>query len=102
MDRKARRELIVKSALEVLENVMPTNIMQSLDRLEDEEEFNENQNDLDEDRFFFEKISQNREEASNIIPKIELDNDSLTYFEIVEQEMMQSLPVCKETIGVSS
>lgn len=101
IDREMSRELIVKTALELIQNIMPTNIVENLERLGAEDESNENSDDLDEDRFFYRMISQNQEPTPDLAPKIEpVENDSLTYFEIVEQEMMQSLPITKETVGV--
>lgn len=109
MDRQLQRELIVKNALEVLQNVLPTNIMENLERLDGEDDSDGTPNDLDEDRFFYEYLAKKSQtetktqppQMPQIIPKAEpMDNDSLTYFEIVEQEMMQSLPITKYNIEV--
>lgn len=102
MDRRVRWELIVKNALEVLQNVLPTNIMDNLDRLDDDEdEQDDTPEDLDEDRFFHEYFTaQNHPTITAIKPETLDTNDSLTYFEIVEQEMMESLPITKENIEV--
>lgn len=101
MDR--RRELIIRNTLEVLQSVLPTNIMENLKRLDadDNEHCDGTPNDLDEDRFFYNYLSA---QTPNITPKLEPmeNNDSLTYFEIVEQEMMLSLPVTKYNIEVWS
>lgn len=101
MDR--RRELIIRNALEVLQSALPTNIMENLKRLDadDNEHCDGTPNDLDEDRFFYSYLSS---QTPYITSKLELmeNNDSLTYFEIVEQEMMLSLPVTKYNIEVWS
>lgn len=109
MDTQLQKELIVKNALEVLQNVLPTNIMENLERLDAEDDSNRAPDDMDEDRFFYEYLATKTQtetltqpvQMPQIVPKAEpLDNDSLTYFEIVEQEMMQSLPVTKYNIEV--
>lgn len=101
---KVKRELIVKSALEVIENVMPTNILENLKQFEDDEEedIGKTADDLDEDRFFHEFRNHHNDEILNLTSGTEPadNNDSLTYFEIVEQEMMKKMPVTKETIEV--
>lgn len=139
MDNRAQKnELIVKTTLELLQNVLPTNIMANLEQLDassngDAIEF---ANDLDEDRFFFEQFSKKRnqpnaestidestpteaEEAPAVAtasgfqePQFVAgsefndsgdqadNNSSLTYYEIVEQEIMKSLPITKENIKV--
>lgn len=109
MDKQVQKDLIVKNALEVLQNVLPTNIMENLERLGDEDDSNGTPDDLDEDRFFYEYLAKKTQtqpqtqspQIPKIISKAEpVDNDSLTYFEIVEQEMMLSLPVTKYNIEV--
>ncbi|XP_031627836.1 uncharacterized protein LOC116343754 [Contarinia nasturtii] len=97
MDRQILRELVVKNALEVLQNVLPTNITEQLERLDaDEEEGDDRSNDLDEDRFFYEFFTS-QTETPKIVVKQETNesNESLTYFQIVEQEMMEALPITK-------
>ncbi|XP_055297940.1 uncharacterized protein LOC129566214 [Sitodiplosis mosellana] len=99
MNRQVKRELIIKNALEVLQNVLPTNIMENFERLDEEDENSgETPDDLDEDRFFYEYLTA--QQTPKIIPKTKPvdNNDSLTYFEIVEQEMMLSLPITKYNI----
>lgn len=100
MAEQITRELIAKSTLEMLQNVLPTNIMANVKNfdVDDDSSYDDG---LDEERFFFENI------ASNLAPTAEQPspqpvdhNRSLTYFEIVEQEMMQSLPVTKENLEV--
>lgn len=108
MNADLKRELIVKTAMEVLQNVMPTNIVENLQKFneeEDDDDIADSADDLDEDRFFFQlknRYQLNNQENLNFTSNTEQTdkNDSLTYFEIVEQEMMQSLPVTKESIGV--
>lgn len=103
MDKQVLKKLVVKTTLEVLQNVLPTNIMESLERLDEVDDSNEASDDLEEDRFFYEySIAQSDiPKTSKIIPRDEpAESDSLTYFEIVEQEMMLSLPVTKYNIEV--
>lgn len=132
MDNEAQRnELIVKTTLELLQNVLPTNIMANLDQLDagSTSDTNEFVNDSDEDRFIFEQLSKQRNQSKaestsattttttqaadgfqesqfNIEHEYidsgeQTDNNaSLTYYEIVEQEMMQSLPVTMDNIMV--
>lgn len=135
MDFEARKnELIVKTTLELLQNVLPTNIMANLDQLDGDStsDTNEFLNDSDEDRFIFEQLSkqwnqskaeptpaeavtQAATQAAAGLQEPQFDgsepefidsgdqidnNSSLTYYEIVEQEMMQSLPVTKDNITV--
>lgn len=105
MDRQAKRELIIKNALEALQNVLPTKILTNFDQFDEEaENSDETSDDLDEDRFFFKHLIAEQANQPSKIPKTEpIDhNDSLTYFEIVEQEMMESLPVTKHNIEVIS
>lgn len=109
MDNRVKKELIVKTALELLQNVLPTNITENLEKLGESDEPNGFVDDMDEARFIYEKLSpQFNNDESVFQPMIEpvvcitqIDpNASLTYFEIVEQEMMLSLPVTKENITV--
>lgn len=109
MDNRVKKELIVKTALELLQNVLPTNITENLEKLGESDEPNGFVDDMDEARFIYEKLSpQFNNDESVFEPIIEpvvcitqIDpNASLTYFEIVEQEMMLSLPVTKENITV--
>lgn len=132
MDQQTvKNELIVKTTLELLQNVLPTNIMTNFEQLDaaSDSDVSEFANDLDEDRFFFEKFVQNWDQATAAatvdaeataemsplqesqfvaVPEFNgngerIDNNSsLTYFEIVEQEMMQSLPATSENISVGS
>lgn len=145
MDNGAQtKELIVKTTLELLQNVLPTNIMGNLEQLDaggggsssngDSTDF---VNDADEDRFLYEKfwkqenqpMDQSTSEAAegggegeasgsaaagdelyepqfvsvseyNDYGEQVENNSSLTYYEIVEQEMMQSLPVTKDNLTV--
>lgn len=135
MDRKAEtKEIIVKTTLELLQNVLPTNIMSNFEQLDaisgsDGGEFG---NDLDEERFFFKHILQNANQSTEesaaaptstadaeatesfqepqfvAVPEFhengeQIDNNSsLTYFEIVEQEMMQSIPVTDKNLEVKA
>lgn len=107
MNTQFRKELIVKSALDVLQNILPTNIMENLERLNEEEDsINMSPDDLDEERFIYEHLAKRikptaEAEFKPVVKTETVDNSSLTYFEIVEQEMMQSLPVTKENIKVS-
>lgn len=126
MDNEAQKnELIVKTTLELLQNVLPTNIMANLDQLDagSTSDPNEFANDSDEDRFIFEQLSKQRNQSNAESTQAEgaagihesqssgepefidsgeqIDNNSsLTYYDIVEQEMMQSLPVTKDNIMV--
>lgn len=130
MDNEAQKnELIVKTTLELLQNVLPTNIMVNLDQLDggSTSDTNEFVNDSDEDRFIFEQLSKQRNQtkvestpakamtqAATGFQESQFDgepefiasgeqidsNSSLTYYEIVEQEMMQSLPVTMDNITV--
>lgn len=109
MANQVKKELIVKTALELLQNVLPTNITENLEKLVGSDEANGFDDDMDETRFIYEKLSTqfNNDESvfqSIMEPMVCIDqidpNASLTYFEIVEQEMMQSLPVTKENITV--
>lgn len=109
MNTRMRKELIVKSALDVLQHILPTNIMENLDRLNEEEDSINNSDDLDEERFIYEQLAKRiprdlrpttETEFKPVIKTETVDSSSLTYFEIVEQEMMQSLPVTKENIEV--
>lgn len=146
MDQQTvKNELIVKTTLELLQNVLPTNIMSNLDQLDgiSDSDPGDFTSDLDEERFFFEKFVQNqsqsnttestdelKEAATTTIADAEVtyeaaavdatfhepqfvavsefngngeridNNSSLTYFEIVEQEMMQSIPVASQNISV--
>lgn len=105
MNEDLKRELIVKTALEVLQNVMSTNIVDNLEKFYEEEkneDIDESADDLDDDRFFHELTNHYNQQSQISTSNIEhIDkNDSLTYFEIVEQEMMVSLPVTKESVGV--
>lgn len=102
MDEELQKELIIKNVLEVLQNVMPTNIMDNLDKLDvDEEDGGDRSNDLDEDRFFYEFFTAQTATPNMVVKKESNDNtESLTYFQIVEQEMAESLPVTKYNIEV--
>lgn len=117
MDRQAlTNEFIVKTTLELLQNVLPTNIMSNLEQLE----ANGNSDpidlaiDLDAERFFFEQLVRKRSRqpiAEQLLQEPHFTavseseelidgNSSLTYFEIAEQEMMESLPVTRDNILV--
>lgn len=130
MDNQAQKhELIVKTTLELLQNVLPTNIMTNLEQLDggSNSDANEFVDDLDEDRFIFEQLSKKWNRFNEVSKPakaegrttaafqespfdagsefngsdVHIDNSSsLTYYEIVEQEMMQSLPVTKDNILV--
>lgn len=109
MNNPVQKKLIVKMALEALQNVLPTNIMGNLEKFDEDDDSDTISDELDEERFIYRKLSKSEnngepvnesfveplENVSQIDP-----NASLTYFEIVEQEMMQSLPVTKENITV--
>lgn len=112
MQSQLRKELIVKTTLDILQNILPTNIMENLDRLNEEEDSTCNTDVLDEDRFFYEHLTKRKKlelpakseptkktKTESLAKNDALDN-SLTYFDIVEQEMMQSLPVTRENIEV--
>lgn len=127
MDNEATiNELIVKTTVELLQNVLPTNIMANQEQMEDgsTSDTNEFLNDSDEDRFIFEQLSKQRNQSkvestpaetmaqaaagSQFDGELEFmdsgeqidNNSSLTYYDIVEQEMMQSFPVTKDNIMV--
>lgn len=128
MDNGAQTNgLIVKTTLELLQHVLPTNIMVNLEQMEANSNGDtaESANDLDEDRFLFERFSKNwnakptsAEGAAAAAagefqePQFvagsdfdesgeQVDNNlSLTYYEIVEQEMMKTLPVTPKNITV--
>lgn len=126
MNKRARRELIVKTTLEVLQNVLPTNIMENLDKLNADDDSDDFTDNLDEEKFFYEQlvrkvpnepevpIVSNELSASsvskqpkhskrpkNVASTEPVDNNaSLTYFDIVEQEMILSLPVTKANLEV--
>lgn len=123
MNKRARRELIVKTTLDVLQNVLPTNIMENLDKMNADEDSDEFIDDLDEERFIYEKLVRKvpvvsnepnepnvssvskkpkHSKVPNVVASTEpVDNNaSLTYFEIVEQEMILSLPVTKANVEV--
>lgn len=117
-------ELIAKTTLELLQSVLPTNIMTNLEQLDAgiESEFT-NDLDVDTDRLLFEHFLRLRTQPMDksqattapyafqephFVAVSELNdngeqndnNSSLTYFEIVEQEMMRSVPVTKDNIMV--
>lgn len=110
MDRRIEKEMIVKSTLGVLQNFLPTNIMRNLDRLNEDEDSVSPSDDLNEDRFIYERLTaevppklNSNESSADLEPIVKTEpaeNGSLTYFEIVEQEMMRSLPVTRENIEV--
>lgn len=103
MDKNIQKELIIKTALEVLQNVLPTNIMENIEKLDGDDESKETSDDMDEERFIFEQLTRKVDQIEPVDePNLEpIDpNASLTYFEIVEQEMMQSLPVSTENVTV--
>lgn len=103
MDRNIQKELIIKTALEMLQNVLPTNIMENLEKLDPDDESKETSDDLDEERFIFQQLTRKVIRIEPVDePNLEpIDpNASITYFQIVEQEMMQSLPVSRENVTV--
>lgn len=109
MNNQVRKKLIFQMALEVLQNVLPTNIMENLEKFDDDNESNNFTDDLDEEHFIHQvSLARVNNDESVIDPFIEPlvivnqfePNASLTYFEIVEQEMLQSLPVTKDNITV--
>lgn len=119
MDGNTKRELIIKTTLEMIQNVLPTNIVANLERMDACSEPSELLDDFEEDRFFYEQLTNKvqtiapAEPIEDVSPVefVELAKESnatdpldttasLTYFEIVEQEMMLSLPVTKENVSV--
>lgn len=113
MDCKTRNELIAKTALELIQNVLPTNIMSNLDLLDgqyiDSDSFSD---DFDETKFIQCHLMNKTPIANSLMEASgskednssrSLDNsESLTYFEIVEQEMMSDLCVTADNIKVKA
>lgn len=109
MDKKLQNSLILNAAIEVIQNVMPTNILNPLNVFNDDYETQKTQespDDLEDDKFLHERFLLQfckpavRDDTPQpteppILPQdgMEIDekNDSLTYYDIIEREMTSNI-----------
>lgn len=107
MDTATKRKLLIGTIGEMVQQFLPTKILDTLETLNENVGNNETANDLEEEKFIQELLLANRqcETTSNIDLTEDCESvqnaESLTYYDIIEQEILSSLIVSKRNIRVS-
>lgn len=104
MSNTTKKEILVGAVGELLQNLLPTQILSTLDTFDiNNEEIQPAANDLEDEKFIQELLLANRKStiASHYPDEIHDHNRSLTYYDIIEEEMLSSLTVSKQNIQVN-
>lgn len=104
MSIRTKKEILIGTVAELVQNLLPTQILCTLDTFDiNNEESQPTANDLEDEKFIQELLLANRKPstASHYPDEILDHNRSLTYYDIIEEEMLSSLTVSKHNIQVS-
>lgn len=104
MSISTRKEILIGAVAELVQQLLPTQILSTLDTFDiNNEESQPTANDLEDEKFIQELLLANRKpSAASHCPDEILDhNRSLTYYDIIEEEMLSSLTVSKQNIQVN-
>lgn len=104
MSIRTKKEILIGAVAELVQQLLPTQILSTLDTFDiNNEEIQPTANDLEDEKFIQELLLANRKPstASNCPDEILDHNRSLTYYDIIEEEMLSSLTVSKQNIQVN-
>lgn len=105
MSLKTKKEILIGAVAELVQNLLPTqSFLGTLNTFDiNNEESQPTANDLEDEKFIQELLFANRKpsNATHYPDEILDHNRSLTYYDIIEEEMLSSLTVSKQNIQVS-
>lgn len=79
LETKERNDLIIRASMELIQNVMPTNILNYLDDYSSEESAEDTIDDFDESRFFYELLKHKQRKKIQLkLPKRNTVNGNAT------------------------